>query len=200
MTRDIILVHEDPGFIADFQEKLKRNGTSVTQIKTIGDLPEKADLSESVVVINAENDWNRVVRTLEALKSQDTPFYAVISETPLLEKTMTQIDATSERLALKGNPAPRNRRNTDQEESTLSFSDLLERRLAGFVKRVNASKGKNLHELLMQEMEKPLIKLALKETGGNQVRASELLGMHRNTLRKKMRELNISSAKKAKRT
>lgn len=197
MTRNIVLVHEDPRFIADFQAKLSKNGTCVTPMKTADDLPHQANLSQSVVVINAEQDWDRVLRTLEDLKNQGTPFYAIVSETPLLQRTLTQIDATSEQLALKGEPEPRNRRNTDQEESALTFSELLEKRLADFVKRIKASEGKNLHELLIQEMEKPLIKLALKETGGNQVRASELLGMHRNTLRKKMRELNISFSKKS---
>ena len=37
----------------------------------------------------------------------------------------------------------------------------------------------------------PLIALTLDATRGNQIRAAELLGVNRNTLRKKIRELDI---------
>jgi two-component system nitrogen regulation response regulator GlnG len=40
-------------------------------------------------------------------------------------------------------------------------------------------------------MERPLLNLALEATRGNQVRAASLLGLNRNTLRKKIRELDI---------
>lgn len=40
-------------------------------------------------------------------------------------------------------------------------------------------------------VEKPLIALTLRATGGNQLRAAELLGINRNTLRKKIGELGI---------
>ena len=44
----------------------------------------------------------------------------------------------------------------------------------------------------MRTVERPLIELALKETKGNQLQASQLLGMNRNTLRKKIGEFKIS--------
>ncbi len=48
-----------------------------------------------------------------------------------------------------------------------------------------------LHERVIREVERPLISLCLKATRGNQIRAAELLGVNRNTLRKKIRELDI---------
>jgi two-component system nitrogen regulation response regulator GlnG len=44
---------------------------------------------------------------------------------------------------------------------------------------------------VLREIEMPLIALTLSATRGNQLRASELLGINRNTLRKKIRELDI---------
>ena len=44
---------------------------------------------------------------------------------------------------------------------------------------------------LVAEIERPLVELALKRAGGNQVRAARMLGLNRNTLRKKIRELDI---------
>ena len=48
-----------------------------------------------------------------------------------------------------------------------------------------------LFDRVMREVEKPLITLTLEATRGNQIRAAEVLGVNRNTLRKKIRELNI---------
>jgi two-component system nitrogen regulation response regulator GlnG len=48
-----------------------------------------------------------------------------------------------------------------------------------------------LHERVLREVELPLIALTLSATRGNQLRAAELLGINRNTLRKRIRELDI---------
>jgi two-component system nitrogen regulation response regulator GlnG len=47
----------------------------------------------------------------------------------------------------------------------------------------------------MREVERPLVQLSLRATRGNQLRAAELLGLNRNTLRKKIRELDIEVVK-----
>ncbi|PPR11572.1 MAG: Nitrogen assimilation regulatory protein [Alphaproteobacteria bacterium MarineAlpha11_Bin1] len=51
--------------------------------------------------------------------------------------------------------------------------------------------SKGLYMRILREMEQPLITLTLSATGGNQIRASEILGLNRNTLRKKIRDLDI---------
>lgn len=48
-----------------------------------------------------------------------------------------------------------------------------------------------LFDRVMREVEKPLIMLTLDATRGNQIRAAEVLGLNRNTLRKKIREFSI---------
>lgn len=48
-----------------------------------------------------------------------------------------------------------------------------------------------LHARVLAEVERPLLELALIATGGNQLRCTELLGLNRNTLRKKLAEHNI---------
>jgi two-component system nitrogen regulation response regulator GlnG len=49
-----------------------------------------------------------------------------------------------------------------------------------------------LYDRVLHEMERPLITLTLQATRGNQIKAAQVLGLNRNTLRKKIRELNIS--------
>ncbi len=48
-----------------------------------------------------------------------------------------------------------------------------------------------LYDRVMREIERPLIQQSLEATRGNQLRAARLLGLNRNTLRKKIRELDI---------
>ena len=48
-----------------------------------------------------------------------------------------------------------------------------------------------LHERMVQALERPLLRTALAASGGNQIRAAELLGLNRNTLRKRLHELGL---------
>jgi two-component system nitrogen regulation response regulator GlnG len=48
-----------------------------------------------------------------------------------------------------------------------------------------------LYDRVLREIERPLITLTLGATRGNQIKAAHLLGLNRNTLRKKIRELDI---------
>ncbi len=56
-----------------------------------------------------------------------------------------------------------------------------------------------LYHSALAEFEKPLLEHALHETEGNQVRAAQLLGINRNTLRKKIGELGIEPERYARR-
>jgi two-component system, NtrC family, nitrogen regulation response regulator GlnG len=48
---------------------------------------------------------------------------------------------------------------------------------------------------VLEQVERPLIRYVLEKTRGNQVRAADVLGINRNTLRKKISELGISIKK-----
>ena len=48
-----------------------------------------------------------------------------------------------------------------------------------------------LYDRVLREIERPLLSLSLAATRGNQIKAAEVLGLNRNTLRKKLRELDI---------
>ena len=54
-----------------------------------------------------------------------------------------------------------------------------------------------LYHRVLREVESPLIAAALAATHGNQIKAAELLGVNRNTLRKKIRELDIQVIRSA---
>ena len=46
---------------------------------------------------------------------------------------------------------------------------------------------------VLARVERPLFDVVLAHTGGNQVKAAEMLGLNRNTLRKKLGELGIAA-------
>ena len=50
---------------------------------------------------------------------------------------------------------------------------------------------RDLHPRILERTERPLLEAVLAHTGGNQLRAAALLGINRNTLRKKITELGI---------
>jgi two-component system nitrogen regulation response regulator GlnG len=76
-------------------------------------------------------------------------------------------------------------------KEALSLEDYLEWKMGEFVKGMRNGSGRNLHPLLISAIERPLITRALQETKGNQIQAAELLGLNRNTLRKKIHDLHI---------
>lgn len=72
------------------------------------------------------------------------------------------------------------------------LSACIEEKLEEYFKALGDSlPSSNLYTVIIEEVEKPLLKLALLKVDGNQVRASEMLGLNRNTLRKKLIHYNI---------
>ena len=55
-----------------------------------------------------------------------------------------------------------------------------------------------LYQRILREMEAPLIEIALEATGGNQAKCADLLGINRNTLRKKITDLDIRVTRRRK--
>ncbi|GGL79980.1 response regulator [Wenxinia marina] len=55
-----------------------------------------------------------------------------------------------------------------------------------------------LYQRILKEVEMPLIEIALDATGGNQARCADLLGINRNTLRKKITDLDIRVTRRRK--
>jgi len=111
------------------------------------------------------------VRRLAALYPQDTLTLQIVEQ----------------ELAEAAAPAPR-----DADGEGRNLSELVERYLSeyfsGFGKELPPA---GLYDRVIQEVERPLISAALAATRGNQIRAAELLGLNRNTLRSRIKTLDI---------
>jgi two-component system, NtrC family, nitrogen regulation response regulator GlnG len=78
-------------------------------------------------------------------------------------------------------------------EGPVTLSTLVERHLASyFADQPDGVPPAGLYDRVLEDVERPLIQLTLAATRGNQVRAAEVLGLNRNTLRKKIQELGVS--------
>ena len=72
------------------------------------------------------------------------------------------------------------------------FSKILENYLSRNINKINKEYQGDVYNYFVTELEKVLLLEVLKNKNGNQLKAAELLGLNRNTLRKKITELNIS--------
>ena len=71
------------------------------------------------------------------------------------------------------------------------LSDWLQKTVKKYINVMNGVDRGHLHDLVITGVEKPLLEMVLKETNGNQTQAANILGINRNTLRKKMQEYNL---------
>jgi len=129
--------------------------------------------------------WPGNVRELENLMRRMAVLY---SESVIDRRIVTAALAEQE-------PSPAARTNGGDE--TLSQS--VERHLDGYFKaHPHGLPASGLYDRILREVERPLLALSLQATRGNQIRAAELLGLNRNTLRKKLRELDLQPSRSAK--
>jgi Fis family transcriptional regulator len=56
---------------------------------------------------------------------------------------------------------------------------------------LNGEKVSGVYDMVMAEVEKPLLEAVMKHVRSNQCRAAEILGINRNTLRKKLKQYKI---------
>ena len=84
------------------------------------------------------------------------------------------------------------KRSANPESEPKDFSEMVERYLAqyfaGFGKELPPP---GLYDRVIRQVEHPLLSAALAATRGNQIRAAELLGLNRNTLRSRIKALDI---------
>ncbi len=96
-------------------------------------------------------------------------------------------DAVAAELAEAVQPA-----GPDGQAMPATLEQAVERHLATFMAaHKDGMPVRDLYERVLAEVERPLLRLALGATRGNQIKAAAMLGLNRNTLRKKIRELEL---------
>ena len=144
-------------------------------------LPRKAMAPEAVERLKAYR-WPGNVRELENL----------IKRLAVMEVEDTITAATVER-ELAASP-PLAEQPAAHAASAATLGEFLENHLAQYFAGFGgALPPEGLYERILAEVEPPLLRASLTATHGNQLRAADLLGINRNTLRTKLKERNIRS-------
>jgi DNA-binding protein Fis len=83
------------------------------------------------------------------------------------------------------------RETKETEGCDCTIEDVLKKNLQKHLSKMKHVDNGNLYETVIHLVEDPLIRMVLSESKGNQIKASEMLGLNRNTLRKKIKEFRI---------
>jgi two-component system nitrogen regulation response regulator GlnG len=157
-----------PQLIGYFLDKINREmGLQISGVS-----PEAQKLLE-------DHPWPGNVRELENTLIRA----AVLSSSPIL---------FPKDFSLQNKPAP-----TTLEVDQLSLEEIIRHKLEDYFRRTEGVDVDNLYSLVIERIERPLIELTLKKTRGNQIRAAQILGINRNTLRKRISDLHIELKKES---
>ena len=81
------------------------------------------------------------------------------------------------------------RDNRGSRDSELSAC--VRKMMTQYFKDLDGEYATNIYDMVVANVEKPLLEVVLHQAEGNQTRAAELLGLNRNTLRKKLTQHGI---------
>ncbi|MEM7270927.1 MAG: nitrogen regulation protein NR(I) [Pseudomonadota bacterium] len=140
-------------------------------------LPKRV-ISQKALDILSEQQWSGNVRELENLMKR----LAALSTNEIIDADMVQQELAA-RPSSAAEPEP---------VMGQSLGAAVEHHLNRYFSlHGDMPPPPGLYDRILKEVELPLIALTLMVTRGNQLKAAEVLGINRNTLRKKIRELDI---------
>ncbi len=155
-----------PDLVYYFLQEARKNGLPYKTIQ-----PEALELLKRYSWAGNVRELENLVRRLTALYSQEI-ITADIIESELASSQPSRLDTP--------------------ERKADGLSEWMEGYLADYFSGFGeALPPSGLYDRILRDVESPLITAALAATRGNQIRAAELLGLNRNTLRKKIREHKI---------
>ena len=74
---------------------------------------------------------------------------------------------------------------------TNEIAECVRRSLERYFKDLDGAKPRTIYDMVLKNVERPMLETVLMHAEGNQSIAAEMLGINRNTLRKKMQSLKI---------
>lgn len=174
----VLLISGDPDILSQFKHAF--NNASVIAAKDVSTLPKDVTRRtfDAVIVELKPGSSDRATAIPSSIDLAHT--MVITGSRTVLKRAAKSISMMARQNAARANG-----------KDALSLEDYLEWKMGDFVKGMRNGSGRNLYPMLITAIERPLITRALQETKGNQIQAAELLGLNRNTLRKKIHDLHI---------
>ena len=94
---------------------------------------------------------------------------------------------TSETLVTQENPA----QIEQAPVGAMTLRDSVEKALENYFSQLDGTPVKDVYQMVLSEVEAPLLEQVLKYTRNNQTKASVMLGLNRGTLRKKLKQYGL---------
>jgi two-component system nitrogen regulation response regulator GlnG len=159
-----------PSLASHFLERAREDG-----------LPFKS-LDQGAIDRLKQHSWPGNVRELENLMRR----LAALCPDEVISADTVAVELTDP-VPMAGPASPSSAPNGPE-----SLSTAVERHIKEFLAAHNDGLGiTDVYDKIIAEVERPLIRLTLAATRGNQIKAASMLGLNRNTLRKKIRDLEI---------
>lgn len=163
-------INDIPDLVAHFLKQVQQEGLEEKRL-----LPEAIDALMSYSWPGNVRELENLIRRLAALYPQDE----ISAETVLNELQSTDVTLPE--------------MGTVAGSSDVSISDAVERNMQKYFNTFDEDlPPSGLYHRVLAELEYPLILATLTATRGNQIKAAEVLGLNRNTLRKKIRDLGVN--------
>lgn len=74
---------------------------------------------------------------------------------------------------------------------SVELSDCVRRTLNRYFRDLDGQQPHAIYDMVLRCIEKPMLEVVMKQAGGNQTQAAEILGINRNTLRKKLTDNDL---------
>jgi DNA-binding protein Fis len=187
----VLVLGSDPHLSTKLKQELK--GAAFTVAQDLSSVPRPSVKRGFDAVLLETKRNSPGLPEIARLHDAVDPAHAVLLAGP--PSVLQHASALLHAITMNGNG-----RVPAQKSSDSCLESYLESKLGEFVRGMKMSSARNLHPMLIKAVERPLISLALKETKGNQIQAAQLLGLSRNTLRKKIAELRIPIQRESVRT
>ncbi len=187
----ILFFYEDPSLQPHLEQHLDASKDLISIQKTERAKRRTAKHSYPFIIVEARKNWYKDLQRSRRLNGHVDNTTILVAPSSFILNHTDCLKALS--LAALGRVNPQGSGGVlGKPSEDLCLKDFIERKLRYFVKHMKVGRVRNLYSVLLSEVERPLLTYILKETNGNQIQAARLLGMNRNTLRKKIKTLKIN--------
>ncbi len=80
---------------------------------------------------------------------------------------------------------------TDESNDYPSLRESVQRAMAQYFEHLDGQKAVDVYDMVLSQVEPPMLEEVMRYTGNNQSQASALLGLNRGTLRKKLKQYDL---------